>query len=259
MQRKLVIFCGIVSFAISFRVFGAAKKSCAMVGNPVCIEYQITPPLFTLAQPPVATPDCQATNAQPTCSLTATITAGHTLVFISAVTTVSTTAPMINSATGDSFSLCSSRPTALESGQYVAVGCAYILHATGGVAGTYTFTWATTITPTVFVEDIWLYDLKWTGSSVSFDTNNSSSTNTGCTTCPAPALPSFTGPDAVLQIASNIFTPFTAISGGYTGSFGGMVSSAAAYLLNVSSYTAPNWTTSTKGAGAFLAVGFTGH
>lgn len=218
-------------------------------------------PEFSLGQPVITNFTCTGAGTNPTCPVTATVAAGHTLVYISAITTVGSSAPVITSPpTGDSFQTCSAQPIASGAGQYGAVGCGYVLSAVGGTSTVYTFTWNGG-SPAFWAQDVWLYDLTWSGSSITFDTNSFTMTNTGCTICNAPNLASFTGPDAVFQIASNIFAHYNAISGGYTLSAENSngVYGAAAYLLNVASYSAPQWTTSTGGASAFIAIGFKGN
>lgn len=139
----------------------------------------------------------------------------------------------------------------------ILVDGAYVLSSTAGVTST-TYTMSGKGTSTLWTLEFMEY--AWSGSTIAYDTSNNASL-TACTSCAAPALTLTGTADVIVQFIEPE-QGVTAISGSYTdpadfdtGCAGAC--GAVAGAMNVSSYSAPNWTC-TSGQAAVGAMAFKG-
>lgn len=135
--------------------------------------------------------------------------------------------------------------------------CWYVLSATA--TGQTTVTCNQSATSTNY-HSCGLYEYAWTGSSISIDTSGGT-VRASCTSCAAVSL-TLGGTDVVIQTAISIVaaTGVTALSGSTftspqqfysnTGNAGG---------INLTSFTAPNWTMSPSSATTVMGVAFKGN
>lgn len=180
------------------------------------------------------------------CSLTATTTAGDTLIMCAVAYRTGTPAQTLSSATGDTFTHPTGVYNTVNASDPQYFDCVYRLSATGVTSGTFTWTWTGGNISNGM--RVWLFESKWSGSSVAFDNTNNAS-DSACTSCAAPSLTISGTNDFVVQIG-NPLDAMSAISGGYTGDFSS--GWGAAYLTGVASYSAPSWT---QGASMAASVG----
>lgn len=134
--------------------------------------------------------------------------------------------------------------------------CYYILSATGGAT---TITASATYGSFFTYVDIFVSEFTYTsgGGAPTFDVGNNADDGGGCTTCAGPSL-SITGTDdLIIQVANGWDEAATAISGTYTNPKlldSSYPHGAMAGSLNVSSYSAPNWTFSGNTKGKIVAA-----
>ena len=188
------------------------------------------------------------------CSVTATVTAGHTLILASAIWSYGGTATF-NSATGDTFTHCSScYSLGTQSPKAFSTDAAYILSATGGSSVTYTYTWNTTSTSGQI--DVDLIDVTVSTGTVAFDAAGAAG-YTSCT-CTSPTISLSGTSDYVLQILG-IRGTITAPGAPYTSPsdidnsnvFGAFVGA-----VNQSSVTPITWSTDPTNYPATSAIAF---
>lgn len=197
-------------------------------------------PLWTLEQNPFG----NATNEAGTCGsavattcvipLTQPVAAGDTLIFWAA-TQNSVTISSISA--GGTFVHCSNcaQTSGLLDGGYVLVATA----ATTSI--TVTFSGATG------GGDAGVYDWKWSGSTVTFDSSGGTPvTSSGASTFPGQTLTLSGSHDAILQagVAAQIVSSVSSPYGNTVFDSGGIFGWGLADSLNTTSGAAPTWTAS---------------
>ena len=106
--------------------------------------------------------------------------------------------------------------------------------------------------------DVDVYELAWSGASITYDTGNATSITSACTSCAGPTLTLGGTTDVILQEILPNFS-CTAISGAYASSFEASANGDAwAISLNTSSGTAPTWTC-TSGVAVVSAIALKGN
>lgn len=192
-------------------------------------------------------------DASTTCAVTvASTTAGSTL----AVVVYTVNSLTVTGSTGGTFVHCPSCAGGTSGTGFMDGG--YILSATGGTtSATVTISGTTSTTP-------WLACILEYSSSLGtaiFDTSNSTA-DTTCTTCAAPALTLSGSNDLIIQAVTCTNTCATSATAGFIGA--SPYTNPAVFPggdglgggLNVTSYTAPNWSQSPTGAVRVLAMAF---
>jgi len=142
--------------------------------------------------------------------------------------------------------LVGSTAQAVQSG-VGSVDAAYVVSETGGKT-----TCTVNVNTTLFTFVSLDYLEVSSTSSASFDGCNAQADGSSSTTNPAPAAPLvMTGTNDIFTQTNIPTNSATAISGGYNINSSGVSDGlGSAYLLNQSTYTAPNWTQSPAGTAA---------